>query len=72
MGHLIQRLLKKSIVLFLIFGPVLYGHAQIDSATGVGSGKFKISGGKTFWMGYNYRKEWTTPIKAPPAIKPEA
>ena len=29
------------------------------------AGQFKISKGRTFWMGLNYRKEWTTPVKAP-------
>lgn len=33
-----------------------------DSATSVGSTKFKTSGSKKFWMGANYRKEWKTPI----------
>src|SRR5687768_9608447 len=35
------------------------------TATVPGSSKFKISGGRTFWMGYNYRKEWKTPITVP-------
>ncbi|MEO5563121.1 MAG: BamA/TamA family outer membrane protein [Chitinophagaceae bacterium] len=36
-----------------------------DSITSVGSPFFKINGGRTFWMGANYRKEWRTPIKVP-------
>lgn len=39
--------------------------AQTDSASSVGSTYFKIKKSKNFWMGANYRKEWTTPIKAP-------
>ena len=27
--------------------------------------QFKINGGRKFWMGANYRLEWTTPVKAP-------
>ena len=36
-----------------------------DSATSAGSTTFKINGGRTFWMGANYRKEWKTPIRVP-------
>ncbi len=39
--------------------------AQTDSATSVGSTFFKMNSSKNFWMGANYRKEWTTPIKVP-------
>ena len=39
--------------------------AQADSATSVASSTFKTNSSKNFWMGSNYRKEWTTPIKAP-------
>ena len=38
---------------------------QNDSVSAAGSTLFKISGGRTFWMGLNYRKEWITPIKVP-------
>jgi len=37
---------------------------QSDSATSVASTFFKITKSKNFWVGSNYRKEWTTPIKA--------
>jgi hypothetical protein len=37
---------------------------QTDSAISVGSTHFKANKGKIFWMGANYRKEWSTPIKA--------
>jgi hypothetical protein len=56
-----MRLLKK-LILF-IFIPVSYCSAQ-DSASAAGS-HFKISGSRSFWMGYNYRREWNTPVKAP-------
>ena len=36
-----------------------------QTATAPGSSKFKISGGRTFWMGANYRKEWKKPITVP-------
>jgi hypothetical protein len=60
-----QRLTTTAIFLFLLFGPVLYGSAQSDSALQAGSTKFKTNGSKKFWMGANYRKEWLTPVKAP-------
>ena len=36
-----------------------------DSITTPASTLFKINGGKTFWMGMNYRKEWKAPVKVP-------
>ncbi len=60
-----MRLLKFLFAAMII--PVADVHAQTntDSATSVGSDKFKINGSRKFWMGANYRKEWKTPIKAP-------
>lgn len=57
--------LRLSCLLLLI--PVTHCLAQThgDSATVAGSTKFKINGSRTFWMGYNYRKEWKTPITVP-------
>ncbi|MEO7393506.1 MAG: hypothetical protein ABIU11_01110, partial [Chitinophagaceae bacterium] len=37
---------------------------QTDSASLPGS-HFSTSGGRYFWMGRNYRKDWNTPVKAP-------
>jgi hypothetical protein len=51
-------------VLFFLFVPTAVCFAQKDSATGVGSSKFKINSNKKFWMGSNYRREWKTPVKA--------
>ena len=65
MNKLIETLLKAGFIFILIVEPVLYSHAQTDSATDAGSDKFKINGSKKFWMGANYRLEWKTPIKAP-------
>lgn len=36
-----------------------------DSATSAASTLFKINGGRTFWMGANYRKEWRMPLRVP-------
>ena len=35
-----------------------------DSMLAKGS-TFKMTGSRNFWMGTNYRKEWTTPVKVP-------
>lgn len=51
-------------LIFLI--PVANCIAQTGKDTTVaGSTMFKISGGRSFWMGSNYRKEWKTPIRVP-------
>ncbi len=61
----LNRLLHSGKILLLsAFFLSVNGKAQTDSATSVGSTFFKIKGSKNFWMGANYRKEWTTPIKA--------
>src|SRR5690349_15777850 len=59
--------LLKLLFLLSFFFPVLDGAAQIkgDSATTPGSDKFVMNGSRKFWMGANYRKEWTTPITVP-------
>jgi hypothetical protein len=57
-----MKLLRLLIVLCLF--PLSDCLAQ-DSVTAVGSDRFKINGGRTFWMGSNYRKEWKTPIRVP-------
>jgi hypothetical protein len=51
---------------FLLFATssICLGQTR-DSATSVGSTKFKNNGSKKFWMGANYRKEWATPITVP-------
>ncbi len=38
-------------------------NAQTDSVASK-AGTFSTSGGRYFWMGSNYRKEWNTPVKA--------
>jgi hypothetical protein len=60
-----MKLLRLFLVCFFI--PLLNCDAQtpVDSATAAGTKPFKTGGGKTFWMGSNYRKEWNTPVKAP-------
>ena len=57
-----MRLLIFFIVLFFI--AVTPGNAQTDSVVAK-AGTFSTSGGRIFWMGSNYRKEWNTPVKAP-------
>lgn len=55
------------LLLFLcFFVPLYYCSAQkaTDSAAAKAS-TFSTSGGRIFWMGANYRKEWNTPVKAP-------
>ena len=53
------------VIVFILF-PVFFTNAQQgkDSATATGA-HFKINGSRTFWMGANYRKEWTTPVRVP-------
>ena len=60
-----MRLLNFLIAAMII--PVANAQAQTntDSATSVGSDKFKTSGSKKFWMGSNYRTEWKTPVTVP-------
>ena len=57
-----MRLLTSFIVLFFI--AITTGNAQTDSVASK-AGHFSTSGGRTFWMGSNYRKDWNTPVKAP-------
>ena len=64
----INRLLFITAMLAVFFiSPVSDCQAQsgTDSVTAPGSPYFKISGSRSFWMGYNYRREWKTPIKVP-------
>lgn len=51
---------------FLVFitSLVCMGQAN-ETATSIGSDKFKTNSSKQFWMGTNYRKEWKTPITVP-------
>ena len=62
-----MRLLR-IFVLFLLF-PVIELEAQSGkdsaSSTAAGTKPFRTSGGRTFWMGSNYRKEWNTRVTAP-------
>ncbi len=51
-------------IFVLSFIAVSQGNAQTDSTASPGS-TFSTSGGRIFWMGANYRKEWNTPVKVP-------
>ena len=57
-----MRLLIVFFVCFFI--AISKGNAQADSVASP-AGAFSTSGGRAFWMGSNYRKEWNTPVKAP-------
>jgi len=53
---------------FFFFLLLTYGEClaqETRDTTIPASTKFKISNGRTFWMGANYRKEWLTPIRVP-------
>jgi len=56
----------KLLILACFVVPLNYCAAQksTDSASAKPS-SFSTSGGRIFWMGANYRKEWNTPVKAP-------
>jgi hypothetical protein len=60
-----MKLFRLLPMLFLI--PLFDCEAQTprDSSTAAGTKLFKTGGGKSFWMGANYRKEWNTPVSAP-------
>jgi hypothetical protein len=59
-----MRLLLLCLISLLI--SVIEINAQVNqTATSVGSDKFKTNGSKKFWMGANYRKEWKTPVTVP-------
>lgn len=55
--------------LFLSFFPFVDCFAQSGkdtaSSTAAGTKPFSTSGGRKFWMGSNYRKEWNTRVTAP-------
>ncbi len=53
-----------SLLIVCMFSFLYESSAQMDSAA-LPASKFSTSGGRIFWMGSNYRKEWNTPIKAP-------
>lgn len=56
-----MKLLKLLIVPVLFIG--LKGAAQPADSVSTSGAHFSTSGGRTFWMGSNYRKEWNTPLK---------
>lgn len=59
-----MKLFKLLTACFLctLFSPSAKAQSPTGSAPG---GHFSTSGGRTFWMGANYRKEWNTPITVP-------
>ncbi len=62
--HATMRII--SVLQLALFFPITNIIAQQpDSTTAAGSTEFRISGSRSFWMGTNYRKEWTTPLRVP-------
>lgn len=57
-------LFRSALFLLLLF-PFTGLFAQQRDTAVAASTKFKVSGGRTFWMGSNYRKEWLTPVRVP-------
>lgn len=55
------------LLILLIFVLSFVAPKTADAQTEVTAkaGDFSTSGGRIFWMGANYRKEWNTPVKAP-------
>ncbi|MGZ8523742.1 MAG: BamA/TamA family outer membrane protein [Chitinophagaceae bacterium] len=53
-----------SLILLIPFNDCI-AQATNDSTTVAASNLFRISKGRSFWMGSNYRKEWTTPVRVP-------
>ena len=60
-----MRLWRLFFLLFITSFTDSFAQSNTDSVTVPGSTLFKINGGKKFWMGTNYRREWLTPIKVP-------
>jgi hypothetical protein len=64
-----------SIIIALLLLPVFCVFAQqddksklvshADSVSAIGNPLFKITGGRNFFMGKNYRQEWKTPVRVP-------
>ncbi len=55
-----------SYILFLVFFTTdSFAQPTRDSITVPATTEFRISKSRTFWMGANYRREWTTPIRVP-------
>ncbi|MEP7377456.1 MAG: BamA/TamA family outer membrane protein [Chitinophagaceae bacterium] len=60
-----MKLFCISFLIFLLPAATCMAQAGNDSILTAASSMFKINGSRSFWMGSNYRKEWTTPVKAP-------
>ena len=60
-----MRLLRLFPLIFIASFTDSFAQSNNDSISVPGSTLFKINGGKKFWMGANYRREWLTPIKVP-------
>jgi hypothetical protein len=60
-----MKLPRLLLVLFLIPFAECEAQTPADSSTAAGTKLFKTGGGRSFWMGANYRKEWNTPVSAP-------
>ena len=57
--------LKRLFLLFTVI-PTIFCYSQSsDSVASAANSKIKMGGGRNFWMGSNYRREWRMPVKAP-------
>ena len=61
----LNRLLLITALSFVFSFSTLISRAQTETMTVPANSAFKMTGGKIFWMGSNYRKEWKTPITVP-------
>ncbi|MBC7948527.1 MAG: BamA/TamA family outer membrane protein [Chitinophagaceae bacterium] len=60
-----MRVLRLFCLSLLIPAADCFSQENKDSISVAANPKFKVSGGRTFWMGANYRKEWKTPVRVP-------
>lgn len=58
-----MRLLILCCSIALIAGPACIAQESTTYVTVPADSTFKISKSRTWWMGYNYRQEWKTPIR---------
>ena len=62
-----MKIFYLSFFIFLVPSVDCMAQAGNDSISAAASPMFKTNVSTSFWMGSNYWKEWTTPIKVPVA-----
>jgi hypothetical protein len=60
-----MRILALFSIIFFALTIECIAQTTNDTVLAPGSSMFKLNKSRSFWMGSNYRKEWTTPIKVP-------